>query len=67
LFANAEAEERALLGVALVQSRLFEGKVVENKNNKQIADEWQDLQKRARVDRLVIIGRIAVIVVAHCR
>jgi SWI/SNF-related matrix-associated actin-dependent regulator of chromatin subfamily A member 5 len=62
LLLDAEAEERALLsGVALVQSRLFEGKVVENKNNKQIADEWQELQKRARADRLVIVNGIAVI------
>jgi SWI/SNF-related matrix-associated actin-dependent regulator of chromatin subfamily A member 5 len=70
LLVDAEAEERALLsGVALVQSRLFEGKVVGNKNNKQIADEWQELQKRARVDRLVMIDGIAVIadhVVAVC-
>jgi len=41
LLLDAEAEEQALLsGVALVQSRLFEGNVVENKNNKQIVDEW---------------------------
>jgi SWI/SNF-related matrix-associated actin-dependent regulator of chromatin subfamily A member 5 len=66
LFASAEAEERALLSVALVQSRLFEGKVVENKNNKRITDEWQELQKRARVDRLVKIDGIAVIVMLHC-
>jgi SWI/SNF-related matrix-associated actin-dependent regulator of chromatin subfamily A member 5 len=70
LLLDAEAEERALLsGVALVQSRLFEGKVVKNKNNKEIADEWRELQKRARVDRLVVIDGIAVIadhVVAVC-
>ena len=62
LLVDAEAEERALLsGVAQVQSRLFEGKVVQNQNNKQIADEWQQLQKRARVDRLVMIDGIAVV------
>jgi SWI/SNF-related matrix-associated actin-dependent regulator of chromatin subfamily A member 5 len=61
LLVDAEAEERALLsGVAQVQSRLFEGKVVQNKNNKEIADEWKALQKRARVDRLVMIDGIAV-------
>ncbi|KIM89720.1 hypothetical protein PILCRDRAFT_812522 [Piloderma croceum F 1598] len=62
LLVDAEAEERALLsGVAQVQSRLFEGKVVQNKNNKEIADEWKALQKRARVDRLVMIDGIAVL------
>jgi SWI/SNF-related matrix-associated actin-dependent regulator of chromatin subfamily A member 5 len=70
LLVDVEAEERELLsGVALVQSRLFEGKVVQNKNNKQIADEWQELQKRARVDRLVMIDGIAVLadhVIAVC-
>jgi SWI/SNF-related matrix-associated actin-dependent regulator of chromatin subfamily A member 5 len=62
LLFDAETEERALLsGVAQVQSRLFEGKVVPNKNNKQIADEWQALQKRARVGRLVMIDGISVL------
>jgi len=63
LLIDAEAEERALLsGVAQVQSRLFEGKVVQKKNNnKEIADEWKALQKRARVDRLVMIDGIAVL------
>jgi SWI/SNF-related matrix-associated actin-dependent regulator of chromatin subfamily A member 5 len=62
LLVDAEAEEQALLsGVAQVQSRLFEGKVVQNKNNKEIADEWKALQKRARVDRLVMIDGIAVL------
>lgn len=63
LLVDAEAEERELLnGVAQVHSRLFEGKVVsKKKNNKEIADEWRDLEKRARVDRLVVIDGIAVI------
>lgn len=63
LLVDVEAEEQALLsGVAQVHSRLFEGKLVtQAKNNKQIASEWQDLQKRARVDRLVMVNGIAVI------
>ena len=62
LLLDADAEERKLLsGVEQVQSRLFEGKVISRQNNKEIADEWKDLQKRARTDRLVIIDGIAVI------
>lgn len=62
LLVDAEAEERALLsGVAQVHSRLFEGKVVKVRNNKQIADEWKELQKRARVNRLVVVDGIEVI------
>ena len=49
-----KAEERELLsGVAQVQSRHFEGKVVtQAQNNKEIASEWRELQKRARAHRL---------------
>lgn len=63
LLVDAEAEERELLsGVAQVQSRLFEGKVVtQAKNNKEIAHEWQEVQKRARVGRLVMVDGIAVL------
>lgn len=57
LLQDAEEEERRLLsGVAQVQSRLFEGQVVHRRqNNQQIAQEWKELQKRARVDRLVMV------------
>lgn len=60
---DAEEEERRLLsGVAQVQSRLFEGKFIKrNQNNSQIAQEWQELQKRARVDRTVVVDGITVI------
>ena len=60
---NAEEEERQLLsGVAQVQSRLFEGRVVQRaQNNRDIANEWRDLQKRARVDRLVEVDGIVVV------
>ncbi|KIJ13016.1 hypothetical protein PAXINDRAFT_163783 [Paxillus involutus ATCC 200175] len=63
LLQDAEEEERRLLsGVAQVHSRLFEGKVVDRpQNNQQIADEWQELQKRARVDRLVVVDGIHVV------
>ncbi|EPQ55573.1 hypothetical protein GLOTRDRAFT_121142, partial [Gloeophyllum trabeum ATCC 11539] len=59
LLAAAEEEEKALLGgVAQVQSRLFEGQYVPRTkpaNNKEIAQEWNNLQKRARVDNIVTI------------
>lgn len=62
LLVDAEEEERALLsGVAQVHSRLFEGQVVKTRNNKEIAEEWQELQKRARVNRLVKVNGIEVI------
>jgi SWI/SNF-related matrix-associated actin-dependent regulator of chromatin subfamily A member 5 len=61
----AEEEEAALLrGVAQVQSRLFEGRVVatskgprpgDKKIIKEIAAEWDSLQKRARENRLVTV------------
>jgi SWI/SNF-related matrix-associated actin-dependent regulator of chromatin subfamily A member 5 len=60
---NAEEEERKLLsGIAQVQSRLFEGKLIKrNQNNHQIAQEWRELQKRARIDRTVVVDGITVI------
>ena len=62
LLVDAEEEERTLLsGVAQVHSRLFEGQVVKSGNNKEIAEEWKELQKRARVNRLVIVNGIEVI------
>ena len=62
LLVTAEEEERALLsGVAQVHSRLFEGQVVKSANNKEIAEEWKKLQKRARVNRIVMVNGIEVI------
>ncbi|KAH7906758.1 P-loop containing nucleoside triphosphate hydrolase protein [Hygrophoropsis aurantiaca] len=63
LLLDADEEERKLLsGIAQVQSRLFEGKVVaRSQDNSQIAKEWQELQKRARVDRTVVVDGITVI------
>jgi len=54
---DVEEEEMKLLkGVALVQSRLFEGKVVQKgSGNKDIAKDWEDVQKKVKVDRLVMI------------
>jgi SWI/SNF-related matrix-associated actin-dependent regulator of chromatin subfamily A member 5 len=62
LLQDAEEEERRLLsGVAQVQSRLFEGQVVNRRqNNQQIAQEWKELQKRARTNRLVVVDGIHV-------
>jgi SWI/SNF-related matrix-associated actin-dependent regulator of chromatin subfamily A member 5 len=57
-----EEEMRLLKGIALVQSRLFEGKVVQKgSGNKDIARAWEDVQKRARVDRLVMVDGIQVV------
>lgn len=60
---DAEEEERKLLsGIAQVQSRLFEGKLIKrNQNNHEIAQEWQELQQRAHIDRTVVVDGIAVI------
>ncbi|KAG6853121.1 hypothetical protein C0991_006731 [Blastosporella zonata] len=57
LVLDAEEEERKLLsGVAQVQSRLFEGRVVKKyQSNAEIAAEWRNLGKRARDDRTVKI------------
>jgi len=57
-----EEEMRLLKGVALVQSRLFEGKVVQKESgNKDIARAWEDVQKRVRVDRLVMVDGMQMI------
>lgn len=57
-----EEEMRLLKGIALVQSRLFEGKVVQKgSGNKDIARAWEDVQKRARVDRLVMVDGMPVV------
>lgn len=60
---DAEEEERRLLnGIAQVQSRLFEGKVIERpKANKEIAEEWRALQKRASQKRIVTIDGFEVL------
>ena len=57
LLLDAEEEEQRLLsGVAQVQSRLFEGRVVQRaKDNRQISQEWYELQKRARQKRIVMV------------
>ncbi len=63
LLEDAEEEERRLLkGVAQVQSRFFEGRMIQRQTNTEIANEWQDLQKRARTGRTVNIGGMAFIV-----
>lgn len=57
-----EEEMRLLKGIALVQSRLFEGKVVQKgAGNKDIARAWEDVQKRAKVDRLVMVDGMPVV------
>jgi SWI/SNF-related matrix-associated actin-dependent regulator of chromatin subfamily A member 5 len=60
---DVEAEEMRLLkGIALVQSRLFEGKVIQRgSGNRDIARDWEDVQKRAKVDRLVMVDGMQVI------
>lgn len=61
---DLQAEEQKLLsGIAVVQSRLFEGQIVEKvkNSNKDIAHEWQEVQKRARINRTVTIDGIQVI------
>ncbi|PCH42878.1 hypothetical protein WOLCODRAFT_90021 [Wolfiporia cocos MD-104 SS10] len=65
LLADAEEEEQKLLtGVAQVQSRLFEGKVVrqpKRNSNKDIAQEWHELQKRSRTNRIVMVDGMEMI------
>jgi len=57
-----EEEMRLLKGIALVQSRLFEGKVIQKgSGNKDIARAWEDVQKRAKVDRLVMVDGMPVV------
>ena len=64
LLLDAEEEERRLLsGVAQVKSRLFEGKMIHcQKGNVDIGKEWQELPKRTRTDRTVLVDGIACIV-----
>lgn len=65
LLEDAEDEERRLLsGVAQVQSRFFEGRIIQRKSNIEIANEWKDLEKRARVDQTVNVDGMAFIVSA---
>ena len=64
LLDSEEEEKRLLSGIAQVQSRLFEGKVVnrvQKANNKEIAAEWEALQKRARQTRIVVVDGYEVI------
>ena len=60
-----EEEMRLLKGIALVQSRLFEGKVVQKGSNKDIARAWEDVQQRARVDSLGMVDGMQVIADHH--
>ena len=65
LLRDAEEEERKLLaGVVRVQSRLFEGRIVQQKkrpSNAAIAEEWRAIQKRAHEDRIVKVGGMKMI------
>ncbi|OCH88895.1 hypothetical protein OBBRIDRAFT_733561 [Obba rivulosa] len=63
LVEDAEAEERRLLmGVAQVQSRLFEGRVIKRAApNREIAEEWRQLQKRSRTDRIIKVDGMEMI------
>lgn len=57
LWAAEEEEQKLLSGVAQVQSRLFEGRVVgKHQTNADIAAEWRKLGKRARENRTIKIG-----------
>lgn len=57
-----EEEMRLLKGIALVQSRLFEGKLVQRgSGNKDIARAWEHVQARAKVDRLIVVDGIQVV------
>ncbi|KAH9924947.1 P-loop containing nucleoside triphosphate hydrolase protein [Amylocystis lapponica] len=65
LVEDAEQEERQLLmGIAQVQSRLFEGRVVQAKQNSEIAKEWRELQKRSRENRIVVVDGMEMIAAA---
>ncbi|KAI0086882.1 SNF2 family N-terminal domain-containing protein [Irpex rosettiformis] len=60
LFDAEEEEKKLLQGVAQVQSRLFEGKLVERakekkKSDKEVAEEWRQEQKRQRKSRYVTV------------
>ncbi|TFY66989.1 hypothetical protein EVJ58_g1916 [Rhodofomes roseus] len=62
---DAEEEERKLLaGIVRVQSRLFEGRIVQQSkhpSNADIAAEWQDIQKRAHHNRIVKVDGMEMI------
>ncbi|KAJ4486561.1 SNF2 family N-terminal domain-containing protein [Lentinula edodes] len=59
LLKDAEDEEQRLLsGAAQVRCHLFEGQMLErgtSSSNKQIADEWTNLQKRASKSRETVV------------
>ncbi|KAF9067977.1 SNF2 family N-terminal domain-containing protein [Rhodocollybia butyracea] len=58
LLKDAEEEEQRLLsGVAQVRCRLFEGQILERagRSNKDIADEWTNIQKRASKSRETVV------------
>ncbi|KAF8577385.1 hypothetical protein K439DRAFT_1418275 [Ramaria rubella] len=58
LAVDLEEEERKLLsGIAQVHTRIFEGKH-HGKDEQEFAQEWTAMQKRARVDRLVIVNGV---------
>ena len=55
---DLEEEERKLLsGIAQVQTRLFEGRH-HQKEEEVFTEEWTAMQKRARVDRLVVVNGV---------
>jgi SWI/SNF-related matrix-associated actin-dependent regulator of chromatin subfamily A member 5 len=53
----AEEERKLLSGIAQVHTRLFEGQH-HVKDNHALAHEWTAMQKRARVDRLIMVNGI---------
>ncbi|KAJ3971049.1 SNF2 family N-terminal domain-containing protein [Lentinula raphanica] len=60
LLRDAEEEERRLLsGAAQVRCRLFDGRMLEragsSRSNRQIAEEWTTLQKRASNSRETVV------------
>lgn len=68
LLLDAEEEERRLLaGVVRVQSRLFEGRVVQQSqqaqapSNADIAKEWRKIQKRMHKNRIVKVNSVPTI------
>lgn len=63
LVQDAEEEQRNLLsGVAQVQCRLFEDRVVQRqyKGNATIANEWQAIQKRAQLEKTVLVNGVRI-------
>ncbi|KNC97563.1 uncharacterized protein SPPG_07036 [Spizellomyces punctatus DAOM BR117] len=55
-----DQEEFTLEGMEIVQSRVFEGRVV-HKTAKDIGNEWNELAKRVREDRVVMVDGHAVL------